>query len=176
MKKHALSAAVMGLVLSACGPGISTSTDYDQSVDFSKYSTYNWFDSRNPAADNISDTRIHQAVDSQLTAKGLKKVDSGGDLGISYQVTTQDQTTYTTMGNGWGGGWRWGGGMGMTTTTAQTYTDGTLMLGMFDSATKAEVWHGSATADVSGSKTPQERTDQINSAVSKLLAGFPPGS
>jgi len=175
VKKHVLSAALMGLVLSACGPGISTSMDYDQSVDFSKFTTYSWFDSNNPAADDISDSRIHQAVDSQLTAKGLKKVDSGGDLGVSYQITTKDQTTYTTMGDGWGGGWRWGG-MGMTTTTSQTYTDGTLMLGMFDSATKQEVWHGSATADISGNKTPDERTKQINEAVSKLLADFPPGS
>ncbi len=180
MKTRALFAAGLAVVLAACGGGISTSTDWDQSADFSKYSTYSWFDAQSTGANDINSGRIQQAVDSQLASKGLRKVSSGGDLGVSYQVTTAQQTSYNTMSTGWGGGWGMGMGMGMgmgtSTTTATNYETGTLILGMFDGSTKKQVWSGTATADISQNTSPDDRTQKINDAVAKMLDGFPPGS
>ncbi len=166
------------LLLAACS-GISTSTDYDPAANFSSYGTYAWTSSEGTSTDDLTSTRIKSAVDATLATKGLSKVDSGGDLAVGYQVTTADRTTYNTVSTGWGGGYRYGwggGGMGMTTTTEQNYTEGTIILAMFDQGTKNLVWKGSASGTVDPGKSPQERAETIQSAVDKMLKDFPPGS
>jgi hypothetical protein len=166
------------LLLAACS-GISTSTDYDPAANFSSYGTYAWTSSEGTSTDDLTSTRIKSAVDATLATKGLSKVDSGGDLAVGYQVTTADRTTYNTVSTGWGGGYRYGwggGGMGMTTTTEQNYTEGTIILAMFDQGTKNLVWKGSASGTVDPGKSPQERAETIQSALDKMLKDFPPGS
>ncbi len=166
------------LLLAACS-GISTSTDYDPAANFSSYGTYAWTSSEGTSTDDLTSTRIKSAVDATLATKGLSKVESGGDLAVGYQVTTADRTTYNTVSTGWGGGYRYGwggGGMGMTTTTEQNYTEGTIILAMFDQGTKNLVWKGSASGTVDPGKSPQERAETIQSAVDKMLKDFPPGS
>lgn len=180
MKNSTLLAAGIAVVLAGCGSGISTSTDWDQSADFSQFSTFSWFDAQSTGANDILSSRIRQAVDSQMAAKGIQKVSSGGDMAISYQVSTADRSSFSTMNTGWGGGWGMSPGMSMqmgtSTTTENTWQEGTLVLGMFDSATKRQVWTGSATTDLDQNSSPDDRASQINEAVSKMLDGFPPGS
>jgi len=179
VKTHALFAAGFAVVLAGCGGGISTNTDWDQSADFSQFSTYSWFDAQSTGANDINSGRIQQAVDAQLTSKGLRKVSSGGDLAISYQVSSQDRSSFNTMSTGWGGGYGMRGpsmGMGTSTTTETTWQEGTLVLAMFDAATKSQVWQGTATGDLNQDLSPDDRTQKINDAIAKVLDGFPPGS
>src|SRR5262245_48719258 len=92
--------------------------DYDHSADFFKYKTYSWI--KQPVTkDPFVAQRIVQAVDMQLTAKGLKRVDSNGDLGIAVNVATQEKQTLNSFYDGFGWGW----GMG-DVVTVETYTEG----------------------------------------------------
>ena len=63
-------------------------TNYLPGTDFSKYRTYKWVTiGPSGASDQILDAQIKQSIDSQLTAKGLTKVDSDkADLLVRYQV------------------------------------------------------------------------------------------
>jgi hypothetical protein len=178
MRNSALVAAGAVLFLTACS-GISTSTDYDPSVDFSKFSTYQWHDTEGDNIDAITNTRIRSAIDAGLTSKGLKKVDSGADLAVGYQVTTAQRKSYNTVNTGWGGGYYWGGwgmGMGTSTTYETTWQEGSLILGIFDTGTKNLVWTGTATTDLDESRSPEERQSIVNEAVQKMLKDFTPGS
>jgi hypothetical protein len=38
------------------------------------------------------------------------------------------------------------------------------------------VWTGTATTDLDSNRTPQERQELIDSAVSKMMEDFPPGN
>ena len=166
------------LLLAACS-GISTSTDYDPAANFGSYGTYSWAETEGTSMDDLTDARVRSAVDATLAAKGLSKMNSGGDLAVAYQVTTADRKTYNTVSTGWGGGYRYGwggGGMGMTTTTEQNYTEGTVILAMFDQGTKSLVWKGTASGTVDPGKSPQERAETIQGAFDKMLKDFPPGS
>ncbi len=172
--RTAAIALSLTLFLAACS-GLSTSTDYDPAANFGSYSTYSWTSSGG-TADDLTNTRIKSAVDAALAAKGLSKVDSGGDLAVAYQVTSAEQTSYTTVGSGFGGyRWGWGGG-GMETTTEQTYTQGTVILAMFDEGTKSLVWKGEASNTVDPGASPEDRAKNIQSAMDKMLEDFPPGS
>jgi hypothetical protein len=66
--------------------------------------------------------------------------------------------------------------MGMTTTTEQNYTEGTVILAMFDNGTKDLVWKGTASGTVDPGKSPEDRAKGIQGAVDKMLTDFPPGS
>ncbi len=63
---------------------------------------------------------MRMTVDSHLAGKGFRKVSSGGDVMVGYQITTKDQVSYKTVGNAWGGmGWSRGGGWGMGAATTR---------------------------------------------------------
>jgi len=122
-------------------------------------------------------------VEANLNAKGMRKVSPDqADLGVGYQVTAQDRVQYNTVSTGWGGGYGgyyggWGGmGMGSSQTYATNYTDGSLILGIFETNEKKMIWQGVATKTLSENPDTEERTQTINDAVAKLLADFPPGT
>jgi len=142
-------------------------------------STYTWIDSEG-AVDDITSSRIRQSVDAAMAARGFSKDTSNPDLAISYQVPTTERTSFSTINSGWGGGgWGmggWGMGMGTSTTTQQNWTEGSLILAVFDGSSKNMVWTGTATTDLDQNRTPQERQELVDEAVGKLLEDFPPGS
>jgi hypothetical protein len=149
--------------------------DYDKNADLSKYKSFQYHASKdNASTDNLMDGRIVDALQGMLKEAGLTEVDSGADLAATYHVKTEEQTSFTTtgMGYGMGAGWgRWGGGMGgmggMATTTEQTWTDGTLILDLWDPATKKLVWRGSASQTLKGN--PEKRSKQIDQAFDGML-------
>src|ERR1700761_7547986 len=112
-------------------------------TDFSKFHTYKWIDIPGGAHPNqITDAEIKQAVDAQLSQKGLTKTDSEkADLYVGYQIAVNQQKQWNAYGTG--GGWRFGGGMG--TATSSTIDIGTLVLDMYDPSPKQLVWTGRAT-------------------------------
>jgi hypothetical protein len=63
--------------------------------------------------------------------------------------------------------------MGYQRTRVTSYTVGTLVVDMFDTRTKRAVW--SAMAEDTIPNTPEEINADIDAAVAKMFAGFPPG-
>ena len=177
MKFRMLMGIGGALLVGACS-GISTTTDFDPSVDFSAFSTYDWVGSEGEV-DNITSSRIRHSVDAAMTAKGFSQSSASPDLAVSYQVSSAERRSFNTVNAGWGGGYGWGGwgmGMGTSTTTENVWQEGSLILGIFDTSTKNLVWTGTATADIDGSRSPADRQELIDSAVAKMMGDFPPGS
>ena len=175
MKKVFLG--LSALLLAAGCSGISTSTDYDPAVDFSAFSTYEWIDSQGQV-DNITSSRIRSSVDALMAERGFSESASSPDLAVSYQVTSAERRSFNTVNAGWGGGYSWGGwgmGMGTSTTRENVWNEGTLILAIFDTGTKNLVWTGSATTDIDGSRSPEDRQRLIDDAVDKMMRDFPPG-
>ena len=121
--------------------------DYDRSANFSAYKTYHWVDYQEvQVGDQILDQDIKRAVDAQLAGKGLRRVESGGDLLVGYQAAISQEKEFNSLG-GWGGpGWWSGpwGSWGNTRVTTSTIEVGKLVIGLFDPATKQLVWRGDA--------------------------------
>ncbi len=151
----------------------SVKTDYSHSVDFSRYKTYSWI--KVSVEDPLWEDRISNAVDSQLTARGWTKVDSGGDAAVAAYGSTRTQKTVQTWYDGFGGGWRWRGfGDGMATTTVQETPVGSLMVDIFDGSDKKLIWRGIATDTLSGKPDKDEK--KLQKAVSNMFEKFPPPS
>jgi hypothetical protein len=141
-------------------------------TDFTKFHTYKWVVVQGAQYPNqIVDTQIKDAINSQLQSKGLTLTDSdNADLYIGYQTSLDQQRQWNAYGMG--GGWRFGGGMG--TATSSTINVGTLVLDMYDPSTKTLVWTGRATKTLDPSSNQQKNQKNLDKAMQKLLKNYPP--
>jgi hypothetical protein len=164
---------VLILLLAACTltRAQDVSTNAMPGVDFSKYHTYKWVTIEGATYPNqIVDAQIKQAVDSQLAAKGLTKTDGDkADLLIGYQASVSTEKQWNAYGTG---GFRWGGGM--ATAQQSTIATGTLVLDMYDPATKQLVWTGRASKTLDPSANQEKKQKNLDKAMQKLLKNFPP--
>ena len=80
------------------------------------------------------------------------------------------------MGGYGGYGYRgWGGmGMGSATTTESEYTVGTLVVDIFDAKSKALMFRGTASDELSDK--PEKNQKKLEKASDKMFKKFPPGS
>ncbi|MCF6268875.1 MAG: DUF4136 domain-containing protein [Melioribacteraceae bacterium] len=169
---------------------ISTSTDFDPSVDFTKYKTYKWFDAEMPDHDALTKhplvkRRIEQSVEKALDAKGYKKgTEDNFDFVVIIHAGTKEKiqvNTYNYNGYGYGGygyggyGSGWGGYGRMSTTDVNYYNEATLVIDIADAEKEELVWRGTATGVVSKSeKTPAEAQEDADEVVNLIMANFPP--
>jgi hypothetical protein len=132
-------------------------------------------------------TRVQDAVNQQLQAKGWTLAPTGGSVTVFATDNIHDQkqiqTMYDGLGGGWGGGWGWGGwgwgdgwgpgyrsGIATTTTTDQNI--GTLVIDLFDGSSKQILWRGLATENLSSND--QKNTKQLDQDIAKMFKPFPP--
>jgi hypothetical protein len=145
-------------------------------TDFSKFKTYRWVQIEGTTApDAIADKQIRNAIDAQLTAKGLTNTGSEkADLAVAYQVAIGQERQWNTynMGGGWGYGPRWGGGMG--TATSSTINIGTLGIDLYETATKQLVWRGAVSKTLDETAKPEKRQKNLDKALTKLFKNYPP--
>jgi hypothetical protein len=143
-------------------------TDYDHNANFGRFHTFSWgrVQTQNP----LWEDRIKQAVGSALSAKGWQEVPSGGDTTVNAFGMTQQRQTLETYYTGFPG-WRWGG-FGDAITTADTYTQGTLVVDIFDSNNKHLLWRGSSTGTLSS--IPDKNIKTLDKDVNAMFDHFPP--
>ena len=145
-------------------------TDYDHQANFERYHTYYW--AKVHTEDPLWESRIMNAVDKELQAKGWEKQQSGGDVAITAVGATKNQQTYQTFYDGFGG-WRWGGfGDTTATTTVQNTRVGTLIVDMYDAQNKHLLWRGVAQDTLSDK--PEKNENKLEKATDKMFKHFPP--
>jgi hypothetical protein len=177
MKRATTAAAALTIAgILALGTGMALAqdvkTNYVPGTDFSKYKTYKWVAIEGAQyPDQIVDGQIKLAVETALTGKGFTKATGEtADLFVGYQIAVDQERQWNAYGMG--GGLRWGGGMG--TATSSTIKIGTLVLDMYDPATKSLIWKGEATKTLNPGDNPEKRQQNMNKAMQKLLKDFPP--
>jgi Domain of unknown function (DUF4136) len=158
------------LLLTCLTANAKITVDWDKGTDFAAYKTYAWTKGT-PANNPLMDQRITDAIDRQLAAKGLQKVDAdkNPDIIVVYHAAVGVETQLNTMNMG-GWGWRMGGGT--STTTVDKIPTGQLVVDIGDTKTKKLVWLGNASDTLSDK--PDKNTQKINSAVDKMFKKFPP--
>ncbi len=146
--------------------------DYSRSVNFNTYKTYQWVDYKPvQLSDQLLDQDIKRAVDEQLAGKGLRRVESGGDLLVGYQAGISQEKQFDSWGRG---GPLWFGSWGDTRVTSSTIEIGKLAIGLFDPATKQLVWRGSAAKTLDIKKDPDKNYRNLEKAMAKLFKNYPP--
>lgn len=130
---------------------------WDEAYDFSKIQTFQWDNSPESleAKNPFMHSRVVAAIENELTAVGLTKVQANADVHVTYHTSTEQQVRLNSTSYGYGfggyGGVGWGhygygyGGPVSTTTSVDTYDEGTLVVDIWASANKTLIWRGTAT-------------------------------
>ena len=155
-------------------------TDVDESVDFTKYDSYQflgWQDGSDNVMNDFDKKRMRDAFQSELKSRNLKLAESDGSLAISLYVVINKETSITAYTNYHGGtgygrrGRGWGSGHSSTSYSESDYLKGTLVMDVFDSETKELIWQGVATGTVN--EKPEKREKSIPKMIKKLMKKFP---
>jgi hypothetical protein len=176
-------APLFSLVLALAGcASVHVTSDFDDTVDFSRLHAYVWAPQEKPAdpvvADTLVENRIRNAVDRELAAKGYRRVDGAPpDFVVDFATAMRERVDYHSWpswcwghyhyGYGWGYGYH---GWHDRVDVIQ-YVQGTLLVGMLDPTTNQLLWRGKATEIVDDKSGSEARIDE---AVKLLLADFPP--
>lgn len=169
----ATSIFVLALTMAAAAMAQQVETTVDRSADFSKYKTFS-VEVATSWGNPIGEKNVVEELANALAGKGWTRVAEGSDVRVLVHGATQEKRQlHTFYTGGYGGyyGWGWGG-VGSSTTTESEYTEGTLVIDMFDASTKTLIWRGVAQDELK--KKQAKREKQASKAIEKLLRDFPP--
>ncbi len=172
------------MLITSCASGPIIQSDYDRTVDFSKYKTYGYFNPmgiENPNYSSLLGQMFRDAIDAQMQPRGYVRSDNP-DLLINVSARLEDKTqvrTYTDPMYGGYYGYRgglyapWGGyGYGTSTHVSQ-YTEGTVNIDMVDLAQKRMVWEGIAIGRVDEKKRNENLRQDIMDGVAEMFTNYP---
>jgi hypothetical protein len=156
------------LATAGCGSSMKVTTDFDPAADFTDAHTYSWRDGT-PLPNPLMGQRVVSAIDNQLRAKGFNRVESGGDLSITYHAAADRSVDVQSFQTGspyacWGGC--------MTSTTVTPVTTGTLIVDIVEAKSNRMMWRGTGSDTVGDD--PAENEKKINEAVARMFEKFPP--
>lgn len=186
--------AVATVGLAACST-VHVDSEYDKEANFARFKTFRWVDAPPVAVGDprVEDTalqaRVQLAVNRELEAKGLRRVESGAsDLLVNYYVTVEEKMTGQNVndkygyspGGGWTRGahqgWAWGlGGYDTPSVPTTYYEEGTVIIDMVDPTTKQLIWRGTATTVVNLDSDQEVRRQRLNDAIQRIFTQYPPG-
>ena len=175
-----LSAVVFSAItlFTSCGPQLTVTTDYDHTVNFSQFHSFKiiQLEQKYQALSQFNQTRVINAVNAQMLAKGFTQSDNP-DMLVNITSIMKNQQEIVANSYGYGGGYRpyaWGGGNMSTTVNVQNYTAGSLIIEVANASTKKLIWEGIGNQDIDQPSSNPEQA--INNAVQKIMANFPPGA
>jgi hypothetical protein len=167
------------LVVAGAAQAQKIKVEFDKNVDFTKLKTYAWDPTPQAVGKPVLVAAIKGAINHELAKRGLQEVTENPDLYIAmYGAVDSDfAVTYSDFYYGPYGipafdqsFLMWGTVPG-TSNTAVVHK-GQLIVDLIDAAQKKLAWRGIATQKLSDQQ--MKLVEQVNTAVEKLFAQYPP--
>jgi hypothetical protein len=151
----------------------SVAYDYDRRADFTKYRTWAWTRGTE-LTDEFNHARVVRAVEAQLAARGLNRVEPGAgpDLLVAYHASFEKSLEIRGSVHGWGPL-----GLGLDRTGSariEPVVVGTLVVDVIDVRTNAIVWRAVASSDIDPKTSPRKRDEKIDKTTEKMFRNYPP--
>jgi Domain of unknown function (DUF4136) len=176
------------LMATASAQKIKVESHRDEKADFKALRTYTWLPSppavRNAAPDAATNPSLTQevlgphivnAVDRELTARGLKRVEQGeSDVNVVYfaaltvGVNISELGSYYQYTTGWALPYLTG-----PATTSDIVERGTIIIDMVARRSKTAIWRGQVSTNVNQENTLEKRIARINEAITRVFERYP---
>jgi hypothetical protein len=167
----------LSLLWAASAHAQKVKVEYDKAADFTKYKTYSWVKLSATAHPFVQADAVAE-INQQLEAKGLKHVESGGDLlvngygsmsegmNVSYDVNIYAMPGLDTPIT-------WVDGTPRAGNSTAVFVDkGTLVVDLVDRRAKQLKWRGTAKANLDPEQ--QEKSlETIEKAIVKMFREYP---
>lgn len=158
-------------LLTSC-QSVRVATDYDESIDFSQYTSFAFY---KPGIDKaeISDLdkrRILRAIDHSLLVKGMTKSEEASLLVSIMTDSAKEMNVYPGYYGYYGPWW------GYPNNYVSVRTEGILYIDLIDRATNTLIWQGVGKGIIEPSGSVEAKTKRINNIVERILEKYPPGA
>jgi hypothetical protein len=148
-------------------------TDFDKSVDFSKYKSFDYYIEPNTGLSELDQKRVKESIDSLLNSKNITQ-QTIPEFSINFYAEFYTVETENSIGVGLGTGGRNVGGSVSSDIPIRTQKDMiALTIEFVDALTKELFWQGVMERKMKDFKDPSERDVYISEIVSKILAEYP---
>jgi hypothetical protein len=174
----------LAALIAGCTSGPDIRSDYDRTVDFSQYKTYNFFSPmgiENPNYSTIYGSIFRDSISREMKARGYTLSDDP-DLLINVSARLEDKTKVTTYNDPYPAGYYgyrrgyydpwYGYGYGTQTHVSQ-YTEGTINIDMVDARAKRMVWEGVGVGRLKENRTNEQVRQAISDGVATMFEGYP---
>jgi len=169
----ALKYLLVFFVIASCGPLVSY--DYEESTNFNKYRSYNYFGDMETGLSAFDQKRIMRSIDAKLKALGLERKDKA-DFYIDITTREVQPRNNSTIGVGVGGtGTNMGGGVSVGVPVASNLLSREITFDFVDlSEGEKLIWRAICEALYKPNDTPEKRDAHFEKVVEKILSKYPP--
>lgn len=183
-KLLAAAAAALLAVAGCATVGPDIRTDYDETVDFSRFATFAFMDraERDPGRsyDTLGDRRVMAAVRRELQARGYREVEADPDLLVNFALVTEDVQDVRAVPSmmtpspwyPWRSAYYYPWPTHTYETWVDTYQRGTLYVDLVDPQRRALVWEGTAVGRVTKA-TREDPAGALDEAVRAIFEQYP---
>jgi len=162
------------IVLLASCSSVEVNYDYDKTVDFSSYSTYNYYSDMQSGLSQLDEKRLLNALDSTLKARGYRLAEEP-ELFINIISNEYRSAPNNNVGVGLGGGGRnVGGGISVGLPLGGPNMQRSIQIDLVDAQRDALVWQAVAESGLRENASPSVREDKLRAVVKKVFSKFPP--
>ncbi|NNF27946.1 MAG: DUF4136 domain-containing protein [Gemmatimonadetes bacterium] len=163
--------------LTACGVGIRAGADHREGLDLTPYHTFEWGEADDlPTGDPRLDhnpfflERLHEAIENELAARGVRRVASGADLMVHHHASVRDRVAVYEVDRQAG----YDVGRPLEGSEVVQYQEGTFLVDVADAETREILWRGWAQADVEAAlDDPSRMRSLVAEAVAQMFEAFP---
>ena len=161
----------LALAVASCGVSIRSSGSFIGDASTDRYTTFAW----NQEADLVAgdarlennrffENRLHEAIDWELSLRGIRESESSPDLLVHHHLTLADHEFVTEVIDE----------SGYTETEVFTYEEGTVVVHLVDARTGEGFWLGWAQANVEPALSgPENMQSWVYDIVSKMFEDWP---
>ena len=165
------------LVLASAAPSAAQKVyvDYDGATAFSQFRTFQYVEAREDLRDTNPFLHEHivESLKQYLVDGGLTETADEPEAFVSYYAADQGDLRLVlsdldyAYGSEFQPGAYWKGGVGTRTPDSFTFKEGTLIIDVWEAATKRLIWRGMATATVSSD--PGRNSKKVDRALAEMI-------
>lgn len=162
----------VALLLCSCGTVVNY--DYEKTIDFSKYKTYNYFDDMKTGLSDLDTKRLINALDAKLETIGLIRSDNA-DFYVDIQSQEIQSQNNSNVGVGVGGtGGNVGGGISVGIPLGQNQNTRELLIEFVDDTKSGMFWQAISESSYTPNASPEKREEKFKALVDKIFTKYPP--
>ncbi|NNL15021.1 MAG: DUF4136 domain-containing protein [Flavobacteriaceae bacterium] len=170
---RSLFAFILIFFVTSCAP-IYVNYDYEKSIDFNQYNTYNYYSNIDTGLSELDTKRFMNILDEQLNARGFQLSETP-DFYINIRSETFQELQRNSVGVSIGStGRNFGGGVSMGIPIGQNNMNREITIDFVDESRMGLFWQAIAETSYNPNYPPEKKEERFRILVQKILHGYPP--
>ena len=125
---------------------------------------------------DITKEKVLFAVEKELSIRAISENELNGDISININFIRKDKigtSSYTDYNGYYSYGYYRPMGYSTTSYYNYTYTEGSIVIDIFDETTKKLIWQGTAKQDFNSEPSSPISTEKINYIIQNIFKKYP---